>query len=56
VIRSVYTSNQETDALNQLARAHRLPVNTIVRLAIRKLAGLPVPEWADDLATEERVK
>lgn len=54
MIRSVYTSNQETHALERLAGEHALPINTIVRLAIRKLTGLPVPEWADELEPKER--
>ncbi len=47
--RTLYTTEGEEYALLALSTSREIAVNTIIRVAIRRLLGLPVPLWAHEL-------
>jgi hypothetical protein len=56
MIRSLYLGDVEESAVRRLMVDNGLAFNTVVRVAIRKLAGLPLPAWAEEIeTTSERV-
>lgn len=52
VIRSSYFNAAEESGVRRLMAEHGLQWNTVVRLAVRKLLGLPVPPWAESVGKE----
>jgi len=50
VIRSVRLLVEEIDALQKLSADRNVAVNALVRIAVRRLVGLPVPSWAERIA------
>ena len=51
-IGSVYLTDEEHEALERLSRERRTSRNAVLRIALRRLLGLPVPEWARELEQE----
>lgn len=49
--RTLYTTADEERELRALSASRDTTINTIIRIALRKLLGLPVPSWADDLTS-----
>lgn len=56
--RTLYMTDEEERHLLQLSSTSGTAVNSIIRIALRRLFGLPVPSWANDLETtrQEREK
>lgn len=50
----MYLSAGEDQAIRAFAERHGAAFNTTIRIAIRRLVGLDVPEWADRAADEQR--
>lgn len=51
-LRSVRFVDEETQALDLLSDEHHATVNTLVRIGVRILAGLPIPAWAQEIAND----
>lgn len=49
IVRSVRFLDDEAEALEKLSDERRATVNSLVRIAVRTLVGLPVPAWADQI-------
>jgi len=49
MIRSVYLTERENTDLLDLAGRRGIAPNALVRVALRLVLGLAVPEWADEL-------
>ena len=55
--RTIYLNDGEASALLARADALGTPANTLVRLSVRLVCGLPVPAWAREelaKATDEQ--
>lgn len=51
--RSLYLIAEEDEALKTAASEKHTTANAVVRIAIRRLLGMPVPTWAEDFEPKE---